>query len=306
MPSFLTLALVCALQLSPTFLFHWKNSAPLSSFFLNRDCVLHEIYNLPLDITPISLLKGFLDIVGPGVISTVNSSMATGAVASCFTHTMGLFLLKMTPFSEVSEPFPYFCFCSVWVVTTHCIWKSVWSQELAHLRQPFPDCWFWLCCSFPRRLQGCHQYGKSCHYNWLSWAWGWCEQHCPGLAHVITEKHNHLGIFHLPCLGSLMGSLRVQFQMNFSSALVCRTTESYYWDLHLLSLLCRQHPLVCPAKAHWSVQLKNSSWQYVNVNWLKTFFQEIKSKPQGFWNAYVYLSSSSKTNFDHVDSCAKP
>lgn len=117
MPSFLTLAPECALQLSPTFLFHWKNSAALSSFSLNKDCFLHEIYNLPLDITPTSLLKGFLDIVGPSVICTVNSSMATGAVASCFIHAMGLPLLKMIPFSEVSDPFPYCCFCSVRIVT---------------------------------------------------------------------------------------------------------------------------------------------------------------------------------------------
>lgn len=52
--------------------------------FLNRDSFLHEIYNLPLDITPTSLLQGFFDTVCPSVISTVNSFMATGAVLSCF------------------------------------------------------------------------------------------------------------------------------------------------------------------------------------------------------------------------------
>lgn len=119
--------------MSPTFLFHWKIlllQAALSSFFLNRDCLLHQIYNLPLDIIPTSLLKGFLDIVCPSVISTVNSSTATGAVSPCFMHAMILPLVKMIQFSAVSDPFPLYCSfctqnccmclsCSVWMVTTY-------------------------------------------------------------------------------------------------------------------------------------------------------------------------------------------
>lgn len=57
--------------------------SPLHFFwaFLNRDSFIHEFYNLPLDITPTSLLKALLDIACPCVIFTVNSSNATGAIA---------------------------------------------------------------------------------------------------------------------------------------------------------------------------------------------------------------------------------
>lgn len=63
------------------------------SFVLNRGCFLHKNYNLPLDIIPTGLLKGFLDIVSPSVISTVNSSMATGAIPSRFVHSTRLCVL---------------------------------------------------------------------------------------------------------------------------------------------------------------------------------------------------------------------
>lgn len=77
----------------------------LWALFLNRDWFLHKIYNLPLDITPTSPPKGFLDIVCPSVIFTVNSSMATGAVASCFINAKACLFIKRQNFKLLQTHF---------------------------------------------------------------------------------------------------------------------------------------------------------------------------------------------------------
>lgn len=171
----------------------------LSAFFLNRDSFLHEIYNLPLDIIPTSLLKGFLDIVGRSAISTVNSSMATGAVPSCFIHTMGLPLVKIIQFSAVSDPSPYCWFCTLHYM---CFWNSMNTHGNQYrFRSSLFGNNFSLTvgsdCTvlFPIDFSAAFNMVTSCHHNWLSWAWGCCKQHCPGLTHVITEGQSHSGNF---------------------------------------------------------------------------------------------------------------
>lgn len=104
----------------------------LSSIFLKRDPLLHQIYNLPLDIIPTSLLKGILDIVCLSVISTVNSSAATWAVSpSCMQWAASGNNYTMTNhFKPIS-----ICFWSqlLCVKANNIKWKSVCFSEVGTL-----------------------------------------------------------------------------------------------------------------------------------------------------------------------------
>lgn len=129
------------------------------ALFLNRDSFIHEFYNLPLDITPRSLLKAILDIACPCVISTVNSSNATGAIAVLFHACKRTAACKSDKnFNSFGPIFMSLLFAQVTPEYCPHGTNMFSSQKVDKLTFPVS----WLCC-FPHRLQGSPHNAKSRH-----------------------------------------------------------------------------------------------------------------------------------------------
>lgn len=114
----------------------YKCPLHFQALFLNRDSFIHEFYNLPLDITPRSLLKAILDIAWPCVISTVNSFNATGAIAVLFQHARGRPRAKVIKISTALDQFSCLFFL------------PKLPQSVAHMAQTCP------CSDLRRRING--------------------------------------------------------------------------------------------------------------------------------------------------------
>ncbi len=72
----------------------FNNFAPVSLPQLGRIITSMKPTSCELDVIPTKLLKQSFDAVGPSILAIVNSSLATGAVPSCFKHAIVQLLLK--------------------------------------------------------------------------------------------------------------------------------------------------------------------------------------------------------------------